>query len=105
LQAIDACGIVAPMPRGMTRAVLTGGASMRTAMLLAATLLCGACGSMEYRDTNATVDANPLCTGSNSPRDGQPSTSTACDRKTEVGMSVGSKNNDPPLDLSGKHDD
>ena len=78
---------------------------MRMFMLLAATLLCGACGSMEYRDTNAAVDANPLCTGSNSGRDGQPSISTACDRKTEVGMSVGSKNDDPPLDLSGKHDD
>ena len=50
---------------------------MRMFMLLAATLLCGACGSMEYRDTNAAVDANPLCTGSNSARDGQPSISTA----------------------------
>ena len=78
---------------------------MRMAILLAATLLCGACGSMEYRDTNAAVDANPLCTGSNSARDGQPSISTACDRKTEVGVSVGSGKDAPPLDLSGKHDD
>ena len=77
---------------------------MRIAMLLAATLLCSACGSMEYRDTNAAVDANPSCAGSNSERDGRPSISTACDRKTEVGMSVGSKNDAPPLDLSGKHD-
>jgi hypothetical protein len=78
---------------------------MRIAMLLAATLSCSACGTMEYRDTNAAVDANPLCMGSNSARDGQPSISTACDRKTEVGVSVGSEKDDPPLDLSGKHDD
>ena len=78
---------------------------MRMVMLLAATLLCGACGSMEYRDTNAAVDADPLCTGSNSERDGRPAISSSCDRKTEVGVSVGSKKDDPPLDLSGKHDD
>ena len=77
---------------------------MRIVMLLAATLLSGACGSMEYRDTNAAVDANPLCTGSNSERDGRPAISTACDRKTEVGMSLDSKTDAPPLDLSGKHD-
>ena len=78
---------------------------MRICMLLAVTLLCGACGSMEYRDTNAAVDANPLCAGSNSERDGRPAISSACDRQTEVGMSLGSKNDDPPLDLGGKHDD
>lgn len=78
---------------------------MRIAMLLVATLLCGACGSMQYRDTNAAVDADPLCAGSNSEHDGRPSISTACDRKAEVGMSLGSKKADPPLDLSGKPDD
>lgn len=36
---------------------------MRIFPLLAVTLLASACGSMEVKDTNAAVDANPACVG------------------------------------------
>ena len=34
---------------------------MRLAMIAATTLLLAACGSVEYKDTNAAVDARPEC--------------------------------------------
>jgi len=77
---------------------------MRVPLLLAVALLCSACGSVEYHDTNVAVDANPLCAGSNSDRDGKPAISSACERKSEVEISS-EANDDAPLDLSGHHDD
>ncbi len=63
---------------------------------LALAVLASACGSMEMRDTNAIVDADPLCTSQPS----QPNEPTAarCERKTEVKY----QRKNEPLDLGGK---
>lgn len=56
------------------------------------------CGSVEYRDTNNNVNANPMC-ASDPDRPGEP-VALACERKTETVFSTERK--EPPLDLSGK---
>jgi hypothetical protein len=65
--------------------------------LLIATTLAG-CGSMEYKDTNAKVDADPLC-ASAPDRPGEP-ISARC--KRETGVIYSSDKRSEPLDLSGK---
>lgn len=50
-------------------------------------LSTAACGSIEYRDTNAAVDANPLC-ASAPDRPGEP-VSQACERKSETTLRSG----------------
>lgn len=53
---------------------------MRFPLLIAATLFVCACGSVEYKDTNAAVDANPECVGA----DGRPGEATSPWCKREV---------------------
>lgn len=62
-------------------------------------LLVSACGSMEMRDTNAAVDADPLC--ASQPNQPNEPTAARCERKTEVTF----ERNSEPLDLSGKSRD
>lgn len=62
-------------------------------------LLVSACGSMEMRDTNAAVDADPLC--ASQPNQPNEPTAARCGRKTEVTF----ERNSEPLDLSGKSRD
>lgn len=62
-------------------------------------LLVSACGSMEMRDTNAAVDADPLC--ASQPNQPNEPTASRCARKTEVTF----ERNSEPLDLSGKSRD
>lgn len=69
------------------------------ATALAATALAG-CGSVEYRDTNAAVDVDPLCT-SQPDRPGEPG-ALRCERKTETTIAP---RREPPLDLSGARED
>ncbi|KGM53111.1 hypothetical protein N799_12860 [Lysobacter arseniciresistens ZS79] len=58
---------------------------MRTIQLIAcaaAAAVLAACGSVEYRDTNATVDARPECgAGESRPGEGVPAW---CERKHEA---------------------
>lgn len=71
---------------------------MRTALpLLLATAVAG-CSSMEYKDTNAKVDADPLY-ASASDRPGEP-VSARC--KRETGVTYSSNKPSEPLGLSGK---
>jgi len=78
---------------------------MRIPLILSIALLSSACGSLEYRDSNAAVDANPLCVGSDSDRPGEPATSAACDRKSETSWNAGKDGDDKPIDFDGKDDD
>lgn len=59
-------------------------------------VLVSACGSMEMRDTNAAVDADPLC--ASQPNQPNEPTATRCERRTEVKF----ERKREPLDLSGK---
>lgn len=54
---------------------------MRSLWSLAAALSLAACGTMEYRDTNAAVDSNPLCV-SRPDQPGEP-VSRDCERYRE----------------------
>jgi hypothetical protein len=58
-----------------------------------------ACGTPQVRDTNAAVDANPLCV-SQPDRPGEP-VASECERKTEASWSSDSKPSEP-IDFSGK---
>ena len=73
---------------------------MRTALLLVAIVLLAACGGLGYRDTNAAVDTNPLCT-SRGDRPGEP-TSRDCERVQEGTWS--SESERKPIDFR-KDDD
>jgi hypothetical protein len=70
---------------------------------LVAVLLLSACGSIEYRDTSAAVDANPLCAS----RPDQPNepVSRDCERKQDATWSTERKRDAAPLDFSGKRKD
>ena len=76
---------------------------MRTPCLLAifvtAVSIAG-CGGVEYRDTNAAVDANPLC-ASRSDRPGEP-VAKDCERERAATWSSEPKAQDEPLDFSGR---
>jgi hypothetical protein len=65
--------------------------------LLAAAALAG-CGTVEYRDTNAAVDADPLC-ASRPDRPGEP-VAKRCERETGGKITFGESKGEP-LDLSG----
>jgi hypothetical protein len=73
---------------------------MRRLPLLTVTLvlpvIVSACGSMETRDTNAAVDADPLC--ASQPNQPNEPTGARCERRTEVTF----ERKREPLDLSGK---
>ena len=77
---------------------------MRIAFLPIAALLLGACSSVGYRDTNAAVDANPLCAGldRNAPVNLGPK---ECERKTETVLFQSEPKDGKPIDFSGKKDD
>lgn len=66
-------------------------------------LLATACGSIEYSDTNASVDVNPLC-ASRPDRPGEP-VSRDCERKSDATWSSDRQRNSAPLDFSGKRKD
>ena len=66
--------------------------------LVAATL--AACGTPQVRDTNAAVDANPLCV-SQPNRPGEP-VASECERKTETTWSSDGSKSSAPIDFSGK---
>lgn len=77
---------------------------MRIALSLVAVLLLAACSSTGYRDTNAAVDANPLCVGLDrdapvnlGPKD--------CERKTEAVLFQSEAKDGKSIDFSGKEDD
>ncbi len=76
---------------------------MRLPVLLAIVLSASACGGVEYRDSNAAVDANPLCAGAPS-QPGEP-VSKDCERVREATWSSEDKDQGEPLDFSGKKDD
>jgi hypothetical protein len=81
------------------RATRDRSARVRIVAILAIALLASACGSVEYKDTNAAVDARPECAGS-TPQPGEPVTSW-CRREQSTSWSSDSKTK--PVDLSGKH--
>lgn len=64
-------------------------------------LALSACGTAEVRDTNAAVDANPLCTSQPS-QPGEP-VSADCERKTEASWSSGDSKSSEPIDFGKKH--
>lgn len=66
-------------------------------------LSAAACGSVEYRDSNAAVDANPLCVSAPS-QPGEP-VSQECERTREASWSSESQGSSEPLDFSGKRED
>lgn len=73
---------------------------MRILVLSAAVLVLAGCGSVEYRDTNAAVDARPECTGMG----GQPGEPVPewCERSQEATWS--SDDDSEPLDFDGDDD-
>ncbi|WP_242112761.1 hypothetical protein [Luteimonas aquatica] len=76
---------------------------MRHAFALLIALAAAGCGTVQYEDTNAAVDANPLCT-SQPDRPGEP-VSRNCERRATGTWKSGSEES-KPLDLSGtKKDD
>lgn len=66
-----------------------------------AAIACG-CASTDFRDTNAKVDADPLC-ASRPDRPGDP-VHADCERKAEARWSSERKDSQP-LDFSGKPKD
>jgi len=76
---------------------------MRLPVLLAIVATASACGGVEYRDSNAAVDANPLCASAPS-QPGEP-VSRDCERTTEAAWSSKDKDRGEPLDFSGGKDD
>lgn len=76
---------------------------MRLMLPIAVAVLLGGCATADYRDTNAAVDANPLCV-SRADRPGEP-VSADCERKEEVRFDLDRKRDSEPLDFSGKPKD
>jgi len=79
---------------------------MRLSLLFAVlvpVLSASGCGGVEYRDTNAAVDANPLC-ASRSDRPGEP-VAKDCERERAATWSSEPKAQDKPLDFSGRRGD
>ncbi len=68
---------------------------------LALPLLLCACQSTDYRDTNAAVDANPLC-ASRPDRPGEP-VSRDCERVREGRIST--ERTSQPIDFTPRRDD
>lgn len=77
---------------------------MRIALMVATTLLASGCGSVEYKDSNAAVDARPECVDSGTTRPGEP-VPPWCKREQAATWSSDSDADEQPLDLSGKTDD
>lgn len=75
---------------------------MRSIAIVAAAALAAGCGSMEYRDTNRAVDANPLC-ADRPDRPGEP-VAMDCERKAEASWRSDSGRGEP-IDFRGRDDD
>src|SRR3546814_18350479 len=73
---------------------------MRLPVLLAIVVTASACGGVEYRDSNAAVDANPLCASVPS-QPGEP-VSQDCERTSEATWSSERREQGEPLDFRGK---
>lgn len=67
-----------------------------TAVAIASAALLSACGSVEYRDTNAAVDANPQC--AIAPKPGE-LVAPWCKREQSANWELGGK--DTPVDFTG----
>lgn len=77
---------------------------MRTTLPVIAALLLCACSSVEYRDTNAAVDANPLCVGLD--RDAPVNLGPKeCERKTETVLFQSESKDSKPIDFNGNKGD
>ncbi|MGN7727154.1 hypothetical protein ACTJIL_15215 [Luteimonas sp. 22616] len=76
--------------------------ALHAVVLLAITLSASACSGVEYRDSNAAVDANPLCASAPN-RPGEP-VSAECERTREATWSSEGKQQGEPLDFSGGGD-
>ncbi len=63
-------------------------------------LAAAGCGSVEYRDTNAAVNANPLCVSAPD----QPNQPVAKDCVREQSATWRSERQDSKVDFSGKDD-
>ena len=74
---------------------------LRNAALFLVASAIAACGTPQVRDTNAAVDANPLCT-SQPNRPGEP-VSKDCERKTETTWSSEDSKSSEPIDFGKKH--
>ncbi|TKR30203.1 hypothetical protein FCE95_08660 [Luteimonas gilva] len=74
---------------------------MRFPLLIAATLLASACGSVEYKDTNAAVDANPACVGAES----RPGEAVAPWCKRELGAELKTERKSEKIDFKKKDGD
>ena len=70
------------------------------AAILACTALLTACGSVEYRDTNAAVDANPQCAHNVKPGE---LVAPWCKREQSANWDLGGEGK--PVDFSGGDDD
>jgi len=68
---------------------------MRTLVMAAAVLLLAGCGTYEYRDTNAAVDANPLCAS----QPNQPGEPVSRDCEREAGGRWSSEREGQPVDF------
>ncbi|MFL6591864.1 MAG: hypothetical protein ACJ8GK_04050 [Luteimonas sp.] len=66
--------------------------------LLGLVVLASGCGSVEYKDTNAAVDARPECAGRD-PRPGEPVESW-CKREQSANWS--NQDTSKPIDFGGK---
>ena len=73
---------------------------VRHALLLSMVAAIAACGAPQVRDTNAAVDANPLCV-SQPDQPGQP-VSKDCERKTEATWSSDDAKSSEPIDFGKK---
>lgn len=75
---------------------------MRILIPIILALAASACGGVEFKDTNAAVDANPLCIDAPN-RPGEP-VSKDCERTRESTWSSEDKDSSEPIDFSGKKD-
>ena len=74
---------------------------MRLLVLLATTVALTACGTMQYQDTNAAVDANPVC-ATGTPQPGEP-VPPWCQREQSASWST--ERESQPIDFSGDESD
>jgi hypothetical protein len=81
---------------------IASAAALRVVVLISITLTASACGGVEYRDSNAAVDANPLCASAPN-RPGEP-VSVDCERTREATWSSERSQQGEPLDFSGSKD-
>lgn len=72
-------------------------------VILAAAASASACSDVKYRDSNAAVDANPLCASAQS-QPGEP-VSRECERVREATWRSDDRGDGEPLDFSGGRKD